>query len=273
MANSKSRFTWYELLTTDIHSATIFYTKVMGWEVLDASMPGRPYMLLTAGDTLVGGLMELASEARQSGVGSGWIGYVEVSDVDAIAERVKRLGGAVHVPPTDVPGISRFCIFADPQAARLGMLKWPTPADGQSPASGDRGHVTWHELLAANWEKAMEFYVELFGWQKAESKTGEFGTYQMFSANRQTIGGIRTKPAAIMAPCWLYYFHVGDLDAATKRIAAAGGQILDNLFELSSGNWTVLCADPQGAMFALEGTRQNKPIGYFEGGRGRKWSW
>lgn len=217
--------------------------------------------------------MELASEARQSGAGSGWIGYVEVSEVDAIAERVKRLGGAVHVPPTDIPGISRFCIFADPQAARLGMLKWPKPAHGQSPASSSREHVAWHELLVGNWEKALDFYVTLFGWQKAETKTGDFGTYQMFSASQQTIGGIRSKPLAVGAPFWLYYFSVGELDAAIGRVVSAGGQILDEPFELSGGNWTVPCADPQGAIFALEGKRQKKSIGYFEGARGRKWSW
>lgn len=273
MVNSHGRFAWYELLTADTQSAKIFYTKVMGWDVLDASAPSRPYMLLTAGDSLVGGLMELASEARQSGVGSGWIGYVEVSEVDAIAERVKQLGGAVHVPPTDVPGISRFCIFADPQAARLGMLKWPKPPHGQSPAPGGREHVVWHELLATNHEAALDFYAELFGWQKAETKTGEFGTYQTFSASRQPIGGLRTKPPAVRAPFWLYYFQVDDLDAAAGRLVAAGGQILDEPFELSGGNWTVPCADPQGAIFALEGKRQKNPIGFFKGSRGGRWSW
>lgn len=270
MANSHGRFAWYELLTTDIESARTFYSQVMGWDVLDASAPGRPYTLLAAGDTLVGGLMEMAGEARLSGVGAGWIGYIEVSEVDAVAERVKRLGGAVHVPPTDVPGVSRFCIFADPNAARLGILKWPKPAHGQSPASSGRKHVAWHELLAEDWEKAVDFYVKLFGWQKAETKAGEFGTYQMLSASGQPISGIRSKPPAIRAPFWLYYFQVGDLDAATGRLAAAGGQILDEPFELSGGNWTVPCADPQGAIFALEGKRQKKPIGYFKGSRGRK---
>jgi uncharacterized protein len=273
VANSHGRFAWYELLTTDMESAKLFYPKVMGWDALDASVPGRRYTLLAAGDTLVGGLIELASEARQSGVGSGWIGYVEVSDVDAVADRVKRLGGEIHLPPTDVTGISRFCVFADPQAARLAVLKWPKPLDGQSPASGGRGHVVWHELLAANWEKALDFYVGLFGWQKAETKTAEFGTYQIFSVGEQMIGGIRTKPAVIRTPFWLYFFQVGDLDAATGRLTAAGGQILDDPFELSGGNWTVQCADPQGAIFALEGKRQKKPVGYFDAPRGRRWSW
>jgi uncharacterized protein len=273
MANSHGQFAWYELVTTDMKSARTFYANVMGWDVLDTLASHSPYTFFTAGNSLVGGLMELTSDARQSGVGSGWIAYVEVSDVDAIAERVKRLGGAVHVPPRDVPGISRFCILADPQAARLGVLRYPKPTPGQPPASGSRELVAWHELLAANWEKALDFYVELFGWEKAETKTSDFGTYQMFSASKQTIGGICTKAPSIRAPIWLYYFHVGDLDAATGRLAAAGGHILDGPFELSGGNWAVQCADPQGAIFALEGKRQKKPVGYFKGASGRRWSW
>jgi len=31
-----------------------------------------------------------------------WIGYICVEDVDATADRIKRLGGAVHVPPQDI---------------------------------------------------------------------------------------------------------------------------------------------------------------------------
>jgi hypothetical protein len=270
VANSHGRFAWYELLTTDIKSAKTFYSQVVGWDVLDASVPGKPYTLLAAGETLVGGIMEMAIEARQSGVGSGWVGYVEVGEVDTIAERVKRLGGALQVPPTDVPGISRFCIFADPLAARLGILKWSKPAHEQSPASRGPEHVVWRELLVENWERALDFYVKLFGWEKAETKMGDFGTYQTLSVGGQPISGVRTKFPAIRDPFWLYYFQVGDLDAATGRLTAAGGQVLDEPFELSGGNWTVPCADPQGAIFALEGKRQKKPIGYFKNSRGRR---
>ncbi len=131
----------------------------------------------------------------------------------------------------------------------------------------------WHELLAANWENALNFYVELFGWQKADAESGEFGTHQMFSASGQTIGGIVTKPRTITVPFWLYYFHIDDLDAATRRVKAAGGQIFDGPFELPGGSWVVQCADPQGAIFALEGRRDEKVIGYFKDARGRRWSW
>ena len=76
----------------------------------------------------------------------------------------------------------------------------------------------------ADREKAFAFYRELFGWQKAEADTGAVGTYQMFSAGGQTIGGMFTKPAMEPVPFWLYYFNVADIDEATRRVKAGGGR-------------------------------------------------
>ncbi|HEV3394597.1 MAG TPA: VOC family protein [Xanthobacteraceae bacterium] len=280
MVNSHGRFVWYELMTTDMKAAMAFYTKVMGWGAWGASVPGRAYVLFSAGPTAVGGLMRLPDDARDSGVKSSWIGYVGVDDVDATAERIVRLGGAVHVPPTDVADTSRFAIVADPQSARLALFKWLKP--GQAPpADPDApGRVGWNELLAADWEKALAFYGELFGWQKADADVGATGTYQLFSIAGQTIGGMLTKPPVTPDPFWLYYFNVGDIDAATKRVTAGGGQVVHGPVEVPDGRWIAQCMDPQGALFALQGLRRRNPVGYFErasrepsGARGRRWSW
>lgn len=281
MGDLHGRFAWYELVTTDVATARAFYTNVMGWGALEASVPGRAYTLFTAGNALIGGLMELPEDAREMGGNPSWLGYVGVDDVDAAADRVGRLGGTVRVPPTDVPNISRFSIFTDPQAARLALFKWLQPPRGQSAAPDEMGRVGWHELLAADWETALAFYGELFGWRGADADVGEMGTYQLFSAGGQTIGGMLTKPPMIPVPFWLYYFNVGDLDAAAQRVAAGGGEIIDGPFEVPGGSWTVRCMDPQGAMFALEGTRGRKAVGYFERAasrdpsdpRRRRWSW
>ena len=267
------RFAWYELNTTDVQSARSFYTKVLGWDVLDASTPGTPYMLFTAGPALVGGLSQMTGPARDTGAKPCWIGYVEVDDVDAIAARARQLGGVVHAGPSDIAGVSRYCILADPQAARLAALKWRRREEGQSPALGARGHVCWHELLAAKEDEALDFYADLFGWRKAQGEAPESETYQMFAVGGQTIGGIVDKPPAIDTPFWLFYFLVGDVDAAARRVTAAGGRILREADELSGGSWIVQCADPQGVVFALAGTRGEKPIGYFKDASGRKWSW
>jgi len=279
--NSHGHFVWYELITTDLEAAKVFYTKVIGWSARDASARGRPYTLFAAGGASVSGLMELPEDARKMGGKASWIGYVGVDDVDATAERIKRLGGAVHVPPTEVPDISRFSIFADPQTARLALFQWLRPSQEPPAELGAPGRVGWHELLAADWEQALAFYGELFGWQKADADIGEMGTYQLFSVGGQTIGGMLTKPSMIPSPFWLYYFNVADIDTAAQRVRAGGGEILDGPLELPGGSWVVQCTDPQGAIFALEGKRGRAPPGYFERSaprdpsdtRGRRWSW
>jgi uncharacterized protein len=259
--NFHGRFVWYELMTTDTEAAKAFYAQVVGWDTQDASMPGIAYSLFTAGQTSVGGLIELPEDAKKVGARPSWVGYVGVNDVDATTDRVKQLGGVVHVPPTDIPNVSRFSVVADPQMATLALFK----ADQGQPAELDMlGGVGWHELLAADWEKAWPFYGELFGWQKAAADLGALGTYQLFSAAGQTVGGMFTKPPTVPAPFWLYYFNVDDIDVAARRVKAGGGQILSGPIEVAGGNRTVQCADPQGAIFALVGNRTRDSIGYFE---------
>jgi predicted enzyme related to lactoylglutathione lyase len=265
MVNSHGRFVWYELMTTDMEAAKAFYANVVGWGTRDASMPGRAYTLFTAGEASVSGLMVLPEDARKKmGAKPTWIGYVGVNDVDATADRIKRLGGTVHVPPQEIPNISRFSVVADPQMATLALFKWLKPGQVEPAELSAPGRVGWHELLAADWEQALAFYGELFGWQKADADTGEMGTYALFSAGGQTIGGMFTKPAMVPVPFWLYYFNIGDIDAAAKRVKAGRGQILNGPIAVPGGNWIVQCTDPQGAMFALVGKRSHDGIGFFE---------
>ena len=264
MVGSHGRFIWYQLLTTDMEAAKAFYADVVGWGTRDASAPGMPYTLFTAGEASVSGLMDLPEDARKTGARPSWLGYVGVDDVDATADRIQRLGGVVHVPPMDIANVSRFSIVADPQMATLALFKGLKPAQEQPAELRTPGRVGWHELLAADWEKAWAFYRELFGWQKATADTGAVGTYQLFSAGGETIGGMFTKPPTVPVPFWLYYFNVGDIDAAAKRVKAGNGQILDGPIEVPGGSWILQCTDPQGVIFALVGKRSHNGIGYFE---------
>lgn len=261
MADSHGRFIWHELTTTDIQAAKAFYAAVVGWGTRDASMAGLPSTVFTVGKVSVSGMLELPSSARKRGERPMWIGYVCVDDVDTTADRIKHLGGAVHVPPQDILYSSRFSIVSDPQMATFALFKWHSPGQGQPVNLPAQGGVCWNELLAADWEKAWAFYSELFGWQKAKANINSMDAYQQFSAGGQTIGGMMTKPATVTASCWLYYFSVGDIDAAVMRVKAGGGQVLRGPTEAPGGNWIAECADPQGAIFALTGHRG---LGYFE---------
>jgi predicted enzyme related to lactoylglutathione lyase len=259
----RGRFIWYELMTSDVKSAMTFYAKVAGWGGWDASVPGHQYFLFSAGPAPVAALMPLPEEVRARGVKPGWIGYVGVDDVDATAEQIERLGGAVHVPPMDVAGTSRFAVVADPQQARLALFKWLKPEQAQRPDPGALGRVGWHELLAADWEQAFGFYRELFGWQKAEAEVGETGTYQLFAAGGETIGGMQNKPAITPNPFWLYYINVGDIDAAAQRVTVGGGKVVHGPLEVRDGRWGAQCVDPQGGLFALQGKRRPDAVGFF----------
>jgi len=257
------RFVWYELATTDIAAAQAFYTAVVGWDARDASVPGGAYILFTIGGAAVSGLMELPEDARRSGFRPGWLGYVAVDDVDASAARVEQLGGAVHVPPRDIPDISRLSVAVDPQAATIGMLKWRDPGQAQTIDLDAPGGIGWHELFAADWEKAWSFYGGLFGWRKETADVGAQGTYQLFSAGGLTLGGMFTKPPTVPHPFWLYYFNVADIDVAMKRVKDGGGQVLNGPIEVPGDRWIAQCTDPQGAIFALTGKRSHNGIGYF----------
>ncbi len=254
MSDHHGRFVWHELLTTDIAAAKAFYGSVVGWGEQDASTPAFAYTVFTSGKAPVGGLMELPEEARSMGAMSRWVGYVGVDDIDAAADRIKRLGGAVYVPPTD-SNIGRISVVADPQTATLALVKGLKPGQSEPAELGELGRVGWHELLAADWKQAFVFYNELFGWRKVDAESGSTDKYQLFATGGQTIGGMFTKRAQEPVPFWLYYFNVGDLDAATARVTNGGGQIFEGPLELPDGSWVARCRDPQGSAFALQGKR------------------
>jgi uncharacterized protein len=253
---SQSKFVWYELMTTDTAAASAFYSKVIGWSAKDAGMPGMTYTIFSAGDASVGGMMDLPDMVRQSGGGPSWIGYVGVDDVDASAAAVTKTGGAVYRQPDDIPGVGRFAIIADPQGAVLALFK---AAGGMSrpDAADGPGHGRWHELHTQDNTAAFAFYSKLFGWKKGDAlDMGPIGVYQLFNAGDEGLGGMMNNvPPAPPMPYWLYYFSVDSIEAAKKRVGAAGGEVLNGPHEVPGGAWIIQCLDPQGAMFALVGPR------------------
>jgi predicted enzyme related to lactoylglutathione lyase len=247
-----SNFVWYELMTTDAKAAEGFYGKVVGWKTQAADQPGMSYTLLLTGDVPTAGLMTLDKEACDAGAKPTWVGYIGVGDVDAAVGRVIKAGGKVHVPPTDIPNIGRFAMVTDPQGAAFNLFKPVSdmprpPADPATP-----GLVGWHELMAADANKAFAFYADLFGWTKDEAiDMGAMGHYQLFAAGGPAIGGMMTKPAEVPAPFWGYYFQVDAIGAALERLKAAGGKVINGPMEVPGGSWIVQAIDPQGAMFSL----------------------
>ena len=163
--NEKTRphgFIWYELMTGDIEAATRFYGKVVGWTVQDSGQPGMDYRIWKMGDTPVSGLMAIPAKAAANGMQPTWLGYVHVDDVDADTARITAAGGAVHMPPSDIPGVGRMAMVADPQGAAFYVMAPTGAGPSQSYALDKPGHGGWHELHATDWQAAFDFYGQQF---------------------------------------------------------------------------------------------------------------
>jgi predicted enzyme related to lactoylglutathione lyase len=258
MAGAQSSFVWYELMSSDVAAAKAFYTKVIGWKTQDMPMPGMTYTLLSVGDTQIGGMMTLPKDAADAGMKPCWTSYIEVDDVDGAASKVRSLGGKIYTPPADIPNVGRFAVVADPQGASFNLFKSAQP--GQRNVSSEPGYVGWHELHTNDAPKAFDFYNAMFGWLKGDAMDmGPMGTYQLFTIGGAAVGAMFNSPAAhadAAARFWLYYFNVGDIDAAAKRVSDGGGKIMHGPQQVPGGSWIVQAADPQGAAFALLGPKK-----------------
>ena len=157
-------------------AAKAFYAKIVGWSARDASAPGMAYTLFCVGDAAVGGLMTLPDEARRTGAQPRWLGYVAVDDVDAAVVRLRQLGGAVHIPPADIPGVGRFAMVTDPQTATLALIKGAEPAQSPAGELDKPGRVGWHELLAARWRDRLPVLRSAFclAQRRARSRTRRY---------------------------------------------------------------------------------------------------
>ncbi len=105
-------FVWNELVTEDQAAAGPFYSELFGWErqEIDAGPLGT-YTLFRLNGLDVAGMMNPTAPDYGGSPPPRWVGYIAVSDADAIAAQVPALGGTVLAPPHDVPGVGRMSGF------------------------------------------------------------------------------------------------------------------------------------------------------------------
>lgn len=115
-------FSWTELLTNDVAGARQFYGQLLGWEFNDMPTKDGTYTVISAGGQKIGGIMHTPPGAE--GMPPTWGSYITVTDVDGRAAAVKKLGGKIIVPPTDIPSVGRFCVIQDPHGATISLITY-----------------------------------------------------------------------------------------------------------------------------------------------------
>jgi len=253
-------FIWYELMTSDVSAAARFYHAVIGWSGRDSGTPGMDYRIWLNGADGVGGLMKIPADAAAHGMRPIWVGYVSVDDVDAAVARVTTAGGAVHMPATDIPGVGRLAMVADPQGATFYVMRPAAPGGSPAHAPGKSGHGGWHELHAKDAESALAFYGGIAGWRQVDTHDmGPMGVYRIFGPGpgpESMLGGMMNSPS-FPRPMWLYYFNVENIDAGKARVEAAGGTVLTGPHPVPGGLWMIQARDTEGAVFGLLAPTRN----------------
>lgn len=265
MSTANRPFIWYELMTTDAEAARTYYQAVFGWEARPAGVPGIDYTLLAAAGRDVGGMLSMSAVGCDGGDAPGdmrpcWLGYIASPDVDEDARRITARGGRVLKEPTDIPGVGRFAVVADPHGAVFQVMTGISNQEFAPAPKGTPGHVAWHELSAGDGEAAWQWYSGLFGWTEQEvMDMGPAGKYRLFATGGDACGGMLTKTPEMPVPMWLFYTCVEDVDGAIARATAGGGKLLMGPHEVPGGAWIATFLDPQGAMFAAVGGRGAAP--------------
>jgi uncharacterized protein len=244
------RFVWRDLQTTDPERAKAFYTQLFGWTVKPMGMGDFTYDMLANGDKDFGGIVPLDPG---QGAPSHWVSYIHVPSVDEAAAEATRSGGTVYVPPTDIPGVGRFAVIADPQGAVFSPFTaaeegddWPTELT--MPPVGD---VTWNELITADPEGAKSFYGDVIGWQFEASDMGGPVPYTILKQGDRLYGGLMRKPDEVPVSLWVIYFHAADPDQTMAEISRLGGQPAGEIIEIPNIGRVSWATDPTGALFAL----------------------
>lgn len=256
--NPRGDFIWYELMTTDPEGAKAFYEAVVGWTIGDAAPEFKGYRMIGRSDGKhAGGVLPITPDMQEHGAKSGWLGYINVEDVDATAASIRSAGGKVWMEPFDIPGIGRIAMVADPQGAPFYVMK-PIPPANDPNAKSDvfsRSAVQrcgWNELSTTDEKAARQFYGDQFGWTSDNfMPMGEMGEYRFFDHNSDQIGAVFNTPDG--RPRWRFYFRVPSIAAAKEAIEKGGGSVATGPMQVPTGDWIVVGFDPQGAEFALVG--------------------
>lgn len=106
----------FEITGKDALKTQEFYRKLFDWEI--QNIPEMNYgMVQPQGGRGIGGGVTGSTEQPSSVTF-----YVEVDDLQKYIDKAVAMGGNVIVPPTTVPGMVSFALFADPDGNMVGIV-------------------------------------------------------------------------------------------------------------------------------------------------------
>ena len=240
---------WIDLMSSDAAQATRFYTELFGWtaEVSEDPQYGG-YTVMSKGDSVVAGVGQAPEDAPFANL---WTTYLEADDIDKIAAAAVEAGAQIMMPTMRVGDQGSMAVLADPSGAAVGL--WQADQHRGFGRTGEAGTPVWFELLSRNYESALAFYAQVFGWATTTLEdSGDF-RYSTASLGGDPFAGVMDAVGTLpegMPSFWQFYIGVDDVDASIARAKDLGGSLVREPQDTPYGRMAAV-TDPLGAAFNL----------------------
>jgi predicted enzyme related to lactoylglutathione lyase len=248
---SHGHFCWVDLITNDPEAATAFYGALLGWEAFQDETDYGAYTLFRKSDADAAGMVRMGPDMESQGMPAMWNSYIQVEDVEAMAERCTALGGTVLMPPQKVAETGSMCLIQDPSGGTVGL--WQPGEFCGAGVFNEEGALVWNELVTKDLDAAKTFYGEFAGWGWQEMPMPDGSTYHVCMVGDRPNGGLMAMtddwPEGVPSH-WAVYFQVDDVDAFHAKAVELGATAHVPPTDIGVGRFSVV-QDPQGAVFSL----------------------
>jgi uncharacterized protein len=233
--------TWIDLGVPDLDRARAFYGAVFGWEFAAREELGGHTTCLLRGRAAAA-----LSPTFDAASGPAWRVFLATPDCDETVSRVRRAGGEVLVPPTDVLDQGRMAFARDTTGAVFGL--WQAAGHIGCEVVNEPGSLVRNDLVTSDPTRARAFYAQVFGFTlDANPAMPEADFTFLRRPDGHEVGGIMG--AAGGGSAWATAFEVADTDAAVDRAVAHGGSSAGGE-DFLYGRLAAI-TDPFGAQFSI----------------------
>ncbi len=239
---------WIELFTTDPGTTRAFYSELFGWTAEEPNAAFGGYFNFTKRGVLIAGGYQ---NDGSSGAPDAWSVYLATEEAQATADRAAANGATTVVPPTQVADLGTMEVFVDPGGAGIGG--WQPGTHRGFGLHDEPGTPSWFELHTREYDKAVAFYTNVFGWDAHSMSDAPEFRYTTYGKDDDARAGIMDASAFLAdgeQSHWAIYFHSADIDADVATVEKLGGSVVMAAHDTPYGRLAIV-ADPTGVRFRL----------------------
>jgi hypothetical protein len=236
-------------MTSDADRSRAFYGQLFGWTAEEPAVEFGGYFNFRKNDVRVGGCM--AWQSDMPGTPNIWSVYLATDDARKTVDAAATSGGQVIVPAMDVGDLGTMAVVTDPAGATIGLWQ-----PGEHQGFGiltEAGAPSWFELHTRDYDKAVDFYRQVFRWDtNVVGDTPEF-RYTTQKQGDEMLAGIMDASSFLpedVPSHWSVYFGTDDADATLAKVVELGGSILREAEDTPYGRLAE-ASDATGAKFKL----------------------